>query len=125
MKRLTDEIKNEMFAIANRTDSFQAQAFVNVPMDQHSYTWSHMISQHGDELETYKVRLENIYSETDVKEKTFQDFQNYFWNHRAFPVIFIRWTRYCFFNKDSLFSQARAKEMERLSERKTNCIRFT
>ena len=30
--------------------------------------------QHGDELDSYKVKLENFYTDTDVKEQTFQDF---------------------------------------------------
>ena len=68
MKRLTDGMKNEMFTIGPRVDNFHAQYVVNVPTDQHSYTLSCLNSKHGDELETYKVRLENLYSETDVKE---------------------------------------------------------
>ena len=68
MKRLTDGMINEMATIAHRTNTFHAQFLVNVPTDQHSYTWSRLNSQHGDELETYKVRLEDFYSETDVKE---------------------------------------------------------
>ena len=88
MKRLTDGMKNEMVIIDHRVDTFYAQLFANVPMDQHSYMLSHLNSQHGDELECYKVRLENFYSETDVKEQTFQDFQTYLWNHRGFSGDF-------------------------------------
>ena len=68
MKRLTDGMKYEIMTIGRRFDTFDAQFCANVPMDQHSYMLSHLNSQHGDELECYKVRLENFYSETDVKE---------------------------------------------------------
>ena len=33
---------------------------------------------HEDELESYKVKFENFYCETDIKEQTFQDSQSYF-----------------------------------------------
>ena len=68
-KRLTDGMENEMVIIDERVDNFYTQCFgSNIPLDQYSYTLSCLNSQHGDELETYKVRLENLYSETDVKE---------------------------------------------------------
>ena len=68
MKRLTNGMVNEMATINHRVVTFLAQFVVNVPTDQHSHALSCLNSQHGDELETYKVRLENFYSETDVKE---------------------------------------------------------
>ena len=68
MKRLTDGMENEMVTIANRVNTFQVQFVLNVPRYQNSYALSRLNSQYGDELETYKVRLENFYSETDVKE---------------------------------------------------------
>ena len=68
MKRLTDGMKNEMVTINHRVNTFNAQFVANVPIEQHSHALSCFNSQHGDELETYKVRLENFYSETDVKE---------------------------------------------------------
>ena len=92
MKRLTDGMKIEMVTISNRVDSLHAQFVANVTTDQYYYALSCLNSQHGYELETYKVRLENFYSETDAKEQTFQNyyFQTYLWNHRGFSA-FIRW----------------------------------
>ena len=68
MKRLTDAMKNEMFTIVHRVDTFNAQFVVNAPTDQHNVMLACLNSQHGYELETYKVQLENFYSKTDVKE---------------------------------------------------------
>ena len=70
MKRLTDDMKKSMVIIAHMVDTFHAQFVVNVPTDQHYYSLSRLNSEHGDELEFHKVRLENFYSETDVKDKT-------------------------------------------------------
>ena len=86
MKRLTDEMKNEMITIAHRVDAFNAQFVVNVPTEE--CMLSRLNSMHGYELENHKVRLENFYSETDVKEQTFQDFQTYIWNPRVFSGDF-------------------------------------
>ena len=88
MKRLTDGMRNEMLTIAHRANSFHNEFVLKVPAEQRSFALSCLNSQHGDELETYKVRLENLYSETDVKEQTFQDFQTYFWNLRGFSGDF-------------------------------------
>ena len=68
MKRLTDAMKNEMFTIVHRVDTFNAQFVVNAPTDQINVMLACLNSQHGYELETYKVQLENFYSKTDVKE---------------------------------------------------------
>ena len=68
MKRLTDGMKSEMVTFTHRVVTLKAQFVDNVPTDQHSHALSCLNSQHGDELETYKVRLENFYTETDVKE---------------------------------------------------------
>ena len=68
MKRLTDGMKNEMFTISHRVDTLHGQYVGNLPRCQNSYALSCLNSQHGYELETCKVRLENLYSETDVKE---------------------------------------------------------
>ena len=93
MKRLTDVMKNEMYTIDQRMIIFHAQFLDNAPADQYFFMMSRLKSQHGEELESDKVRLENFYSETDVKEKTFHDFQTYLRNYRrrdCFSVIFIR-----------------------------------
>ena len=93
MKRLSDGMKNEIRTIDHRIIIVHAQFLDNAPVDQSSYMLCRLNSQHGYELETYKVRLENFYSETDVKEQTFHDFQTYLWNNRRqdyFPVNFIR-----------------------------------
>ena len=79
MKRLTDGMKNEMYTINQNILNFHAQFIHNARADQYSYMLSRLNFQHGHELETYKVRLENFYSETDVKEQTFHDFQTYLW----------------------------------------------
>ena len=68
MKRLTDGMRNEILTIGDRANSFHNEFVLKVPAEQRSFALSCLNSQHGDELETYKVRLENIYSETDVKE---------------------------------------------------------
>ena len=73
IKKLTDEMQNEFNAIAKRVDALCVQYLGNVSTDQFFYMLSRLNSQHGYELETYKVKLENFYSETDVKEQTFQD----------------------------------------------------
>ena len=113
MKRLTDGMIDEMATINHRVNTFQAQFVSNVPLDQDSYALSRLNSQHGDELQTYKIRLENLYSETDVKEQTFQDFQTYFWNLRGFSGDFYPME----------YSLKQEKDMESLSERKTSCIK--
>ena len=68
MKKLTDEMQNEFNTIAKRVDALSVQYLGNVSTDKFFYMLSRLNSQHGYELETYKVRLENFYSETDVKE---------------------------------------------------------
>ena len=99
MKRLTDGMKNEMYTINQKIRNFHAQFIHNARADQYSYMLSRLKSQYVDELETYKVKLENFYSETDVKEKTFHDFQFCLRKFRigiiyrgqdCFPVNFIR-----------------------------------
>ena len=95
MKRLTDEMKNEIGIIAQRVDPINAQLADDVPTGQHSYMLSHLNSEYGYELEAYKVLLENFYSETDVKEQTFQNFQTYRWNYKnklRFRFIHMIWT---------------------------------
>ena len=66
MKRLTDGMKTEAFSIAQRLDTFNSQFVHNVPLEE--CMLPRLNSQHEYELETYKVRLEDFYSETDVKE---------------------------------------------------------
>ena len=39
---------------------------------------SKMNFKQEDQLESYKVKLENFYCQTDLKEQTFQDFQSFF-----------------------------------------------
>ena len=92
MKRLTDGMKNEMHTINQRTESLYDQYMGNVLGDQYFYMLYRLNAQHGDELESYKVKLENFYSETDVKEQTFQDYTT--WDYKeqdCFPVTLIRW----------------------------------
>ena len=111
MKRLTDGMKNEMHTINQRTESLYDQYMGNVLGDQYFYMLYRLNAQHGDELESYKVKLENFYSETDVKEQTFQDYTT--WDYK----------------EQDLFSQAREGygpyHMERLSERKINFNKYT
>lgn len=72
--RLTDQKKIEFSLIIPRVETLNAEFFTNTPLDQHRDQISRLNFQHGDELESYQVKLENFYSETDVKEQTFQDF---------------------------------------------------
>ena len=81
MLRLTSEMKTEIFTIEHRIVALYEEFFLNAPLDQHLYQSYRLNSQHGDELESYKIKIENFYSETDVKEQTFQDFQSDFWNY--------------------------------------------
>ena len=60
--RLTDEMKIEINMMADRVDRLDTLK-------------SRLNFQYGSELESYKVKLENFYSETDLKEQTFQHFQ--------------------------------------------------
>ena len=76
MKRLTDGMKNEMHTINQRTESLYDQYMDNVLGDQYFYMLYRLNAQHGDELESYKVKLENFYSDTDVKEK-FKHYQSF------------------------------------------------
>ena len=70
--RLTDEMKKEMFTIDNQIETIRDLLWGNARLDR--VQQSRWIFQHGDDLECYKVKLENFYSETDVKEQTFKKF---------------------------------------------------
>ena len=87
--RLTDEMKNEISLIHRRVIALHEEFLVNAPVDHVQQSrWN---LQHGDDLECYKVKLENFYSETDVKEQTFQDYTT--WDYKeqdCFPVTLIR-----------------------------------
>ena len=72
--RLTDEIKNEISLIHRRIITLDEEFFINAQRDQHHDKQSRFNFQHGDDFERYKVKLENFYSETDVKEQTFKKF---------------------------------------------------
>ena len=69
--RLTDEMKNELLSIALRVHTLYVEFQESVPMDEYPRQAIRLKNQHGDELESYKVKLENFYSDTDVKEQTF------------------------------------------------------
>ena len=64
MLKLTDQMWNEYLTIFHRINSCTANDYSELIENY---------SQLGDEIESYKVKLENIYSQTDVKEQTFQD----------------------------------------------------
>ena len=68
--RLTDEMNDECRAIKNRMDELRSKFYREPRFDQHFYNrWDKLRLFHGDELQSYKVKLENFYSDTDAKEK--------------------------------------------------------
>ena len=69
--RLTDEMQDEILSITNRVYTLYVQYQDSTPMDEIPRQSTRLKHQHGEELESYKVKLENFYSDTDVKEQTF------------------------------------------------------
>ena len=68
--RLTDEMNDECRTIKNRMDELRSKFYREPRFDQHFYNrWDKLRLFHGDELQSYKVKLENFYSDTDAKEK--------------------------------------------------------
>ena len=67
--RLTDEMKSEMRMIAGRTDFLNDEFLADAPHFTLPIQMASLKEQHGDELESYKVKLENFYVDTDIKEK--------------------------------------------------------
>ena len=68
--RLTDEMNDECRTIKNRMDELRSKFYIEARFDQHFYNrWDKLKLFHGDELQSYKVKLENFYSDTDAKEK--------------------------------------------------------
>ena len=75
--KLTDEMNDECRTIKNRMDELRMKFYREPRFDQHFYNrWDQLRLFHGDELESYKVKLENFYSDTDAKEK-FKSYQNF------------------------------------------------
>ena len=74
-------MQDEFRLICHRIGNLFIEFLVNVSADQHPYQRILLKLQYGEELESYKVKLENFYSDTDVKEQTLQDFQSYFRNY--------------------------------------------
>ena len=69
--RLTDEMHNEILYITNRTNTLYDKFQGGTSMDDIPRQCTHLKHQHGDELECYKIKLENFFSDTDVKGQTF------------------------------------------------------
>ena len=69
--RLTDEMQDEILSITNRVYTLYVQYQDSTPMDEIPRQSTRLKHQHEEELESYKVKLENFYSDTDVKEQTF------------------------------------------------------
>ena len=69
--RLTDEMHNEILYITNRTNTLYDKFQGSTSMDDIPRQCARLKHQHGDELECYKIKLENIFSDTDVKGQTF------------------------------------------------------
>ena len=67
--RLTDELKSELLMISYRTSFLNDKFLADAPHATYSIHVASLKEQHGGELESYKVKLENFYLETDVKEK--------------------------------------------------------
>ena len=70
--RLTDEMKSEIKMISYRTTFLNDTFLADAPHATFSIHVASLKEQHGGELESYKVKLENFYLETDVKEKPFK-----------------------------------------------------
>ena len=66
--RLTDEMKSEMMMIFHQVCNLCDRNY-NLPHLIFPILMASVGEQHGDELESYKVKLENFYLYTDVKEK--------------------------------------------------------
>ena len=68
--RLTDEMNDECRTIKNRMSELRMKFYREPRFDKNFYNrWDQLRLFHGDELESYKVKLENFYSDTDAKEK--------------------------------------------------------
>ena len=74
--RLTDEMNAECNVIKYRLLKLREKFYHDAPFDSNFHKrWNQLKFHHGDELESYKFKLENFYSDTDVKEK----FKPKFW----------------------------------------------
>ena len=71
--RLTIEIKFEMMTMRKRIFELKDKYYYSARLDPSTYhTASSQIRQNllrGGEIELFKVKLENFYSETDMKEE--------------------------------------------------------
>ena len=72
--RLTDEMQNEILCITHRANTLYVKFQGGTPMDDIPRQSARLKHQHGEELECYKIKLENFFSDTDVKEQTFREF---------------------------------------------------
>ena len=70
--RLTDEMKSEVLMISCRVSFLNDKFLADAPHATYSIHLASLKEEHGGELESYKVKLENFYLETDVKEKPFK-----------------------------------------------------
>ena len=66
--RLTDEMNWEIQRITFRIDFLTVTFLTDIPRTEISIHVASLKDQHGSELESYKVKLENFYLDTDVKE---------------------------------------------------------
>ena len=71
--RLTNDMKSEFTMTCNRV-AFLRNKFLgdDVPLWIHPMQTAVLKNQHGEELESYKIKLENLYLDTDLKERAFK-----------------------------------------------------
>ena len=73
--RLTDEKKLIFQQIKQRVRSLNSEYFAfDLPVREAPIRKTLLKNRHGDELESYKITLENLILDTDVKEKAERGF---------------------------------------------------
>ena len=65
--RLTDEMKSEVLMISCRVSFLNDKFLADAPHATFSIHVASLKEQHGGELESYKIKLENFYLETDIR----------------------------------------------------------
>ena len=77
--RLTDDMKLEMRTIAKRVHELHEKSFFSARLDPRTYPSDYNQMKEnffrGGEAESFKVKLENFYSETDVKDELKSKFE--------------------------------------------------
>ena len=77
--RLTDDMKLEIRTMAKRLRELHDKSFFSAPLDPRIYpSANNQMKQdffRGGEAESFKVKLENFYSETDVKDELKSKFE--------------------------------------------------